>query len=161
MQSIHEVFMPSQNPSSGSSQSHKHMGMEPESSRHSRANRSPSRSPQHQSLPQRCRVYSPNHSSSGQRKPSFHMGASMRVPSACAICLGRFHHEIHKCSSGTLWSGEKAHCRRNKQGCLINPGGTTICSYWQRPFSCTNTRIGHYHKCSGCGKKNHGAQDCP
>jgi len=84
-----------------------------------------------------------------------------RVPSACAICLGRFRHKIHKCSSGTLWSGEKAHCWRNEQGRLINPGGSTICSDWQCPFSCTNTGTGHYHECSGCGKKDHRAQDYP
>ena len=40
MQSIHEVFIPSQSPSLGSSCSHKCMGMKPESSRHSQANHS-------------------------------------------------------------------------------------------------------------------------
>ena len=97
--------------------------------------------------------YSPNYVFSGQRKPSFHTGTSMWVPSACTICLGRYHHEIHKCLSDTLWSREKACCQRNKQGHLINPGGVVICSDWQHPSSCTNLGAAHCHKCSGCGKK--------
>jgi hypothetical protein len=161
MQTIREAFMPSQSYSPSSNHGNKRCGIEPESYRPSRANRSPSRSPQYQGSPRKCRAYSPNRTISGQRKPSFHTGASTRVPSACAICLGRYRHEIHKCSSGTLWSGKKAHCRRNEQGRLINPGGNVICSDWQRPFSCANSGAGHRHECSGCGKSDHGAQDCP
>ena len=76
MQSIREAFMPSQIPSLGSGWSNKHYGMEPESSRQPRANRSPPHSPQHRSFPRRRRVYSPNHANSGQRKSSFRTGAS-------------------------------------------------------------------------------------
>jgi hypothetical protein len=34
---------------------------------------------------------------------SFPAGAGNSGPSACALCLGRFHHPIHKCTSKFLW----------------------------------------------------------
>jgi hypothetical protein len=160
MQTIRETLIPTPNPSTYSSRSNKRRVIEPELSRQFQANRSPPHSPPYQRSRKR-QAHSPNRAISGQPKSFFHPGASTRIPSACAICLGRHRHEIRKCSSGTLWSGEKAHCRRNDQGRLINPGGIIICSNWQRPFGCTSARAGHSHECSGCGKNDHGAQECP
>ena len=156
MQSIHEALMPSHISAPSSSHGNKRRDAEPESSRQFQAHHSLSRSPpQYQSSPQKRRAFSPSRVFSGQLRPSFCTSASVQVPSACAICLGRYHHEIHKCSSDTLWSGAKAHCRRNEWGHLVNPGGTVICSNWQRPSSCTSPGAGHCHECSGCGKNNH------
>ena len=162
MQSFREALMPPHVSAPGSSRGNKRRGTEPESSKQFQAHHSPSCSPPpYQSSPQKRRAYSPNRVLSGQRKPYFCTGASTRVPSTCAICLGRYRHEIHRCSSDTLWSGEKARCRRNEQGRLVNPGGTIVCSDWQRPSSCINLAASHCHECSGCGKNDHGAQDCP
>ncbi|KAG1858328.1 hypothetical protein C8R48DRAFT_606553, partial [Suillus tomentosus] len=72
--------------------------------------------------------------------------------SACALCLGRFCHNIHKCTAELLWDGcTKNHCNRNS---------AELCYDWQRPNGCTNTSCSHVHECSGCGSKEHGAQGC-
>jgi len=93
---------------------------------------------------------------------SFPLGASQSGPSACALCLGRFRHQVHKCTSEFQWDKRtKTRCRRNAEGHLINPEGSEVCYDWQRPKGCTSTSRSHIHECSGCGSKNHGAQGCP
>jgi len=93
---------------------------------------------------------------------SFPAGAGNSGPSACALCLGRFRHPIHKCTSEFLWDKRtKTRCRRNGEGHLVNPEGLELCYDWQRPKGCSNTARSHVHECSGCGGKDHGAQSCP
>jgi hypothetical protein len=122
-------------------------------------NESPPPYPTSYTSPRKRRLHSSTHEP--LRHPSFHAGTSSCTPSACAICLGRHHHKVYKCNSITLWNGEKPHCHRNEQGCIINPNGSTICSDWQRPIGCASSGSGHHHECSGCGKGDHGAQECP
>lgn len=82
-------------------------------------------------------------------QPSFPVGASNSGPSACALCLGRFRHPIHKCASEFLWDKRtKTRCHRNAEGHLVNPEGFEICYNWQRPKGCSNTTRSHVHKCS-------------
>ncbi|KAJ7740116.1 hypothetical protein B0H16DRAFT_1266224, partial [Mycena metata] len=70
------------------------------------------------------------------------------APSACAICLGRFRHNVGQCNSPTLWNGTtKARCHRNDGNRIINPGGQTICLYWQRPRKCDRNHA-ELHECS-------------
>lgn len=111
--------------------------------------------------------FHPYHRSSGNqqgKQPAnqfFPSGAGQTGSSACALCLGRFHHNIHKCTTELLWDGQtKARCSRNAAGHLVNPQGRELCYDWQRPNSCSNTSCSHMHKCSGCGSKDHGAQGC-
>ncbi|KAG2048542.1 hypothetical protein BDR06DRAFT_830034, partial [Suillus hirtellus] len=79
----------------------------------------------------------------------------------CALCLGHFRHNIHKCITKLLWDGcTKACCSHNSAGHLINPEGHELCYNWQRPNSCTNTSHLHMHKCLECRSKEHGAQGC-
>ncbi|KAG2125468.1 hypothetical protein DEU56DRAFT_759207 [Suillus clintonianus] len=93
---------------------------------------------------------------------SFQPGAGQSGPSACALCLGRFRHPIHKCASEFLWDKRtKTRCRRGAEGHLVNPEGLELCYDWQRPKGCSSTARSHVHKCSGCGAKDHGAQECP
>lgn len=93
---------------------------------------------------------------------SFQAGAGQSGHSACALCLGRFRHLIHKCASEFLWDKRtKTRCRRNAEGHLVNPEGLELCYDWQRPKGCSSTARSHVHECSGCGAKDHGAQECP
>ncbi|KAG1843637.1 hypothetical protein C8R48DRAFT_576268, partial [Suillus tomentosus] len=66
----------------------------------------------------------------------------------CALCLGRFSHDIRRCGSRNLWDGTKTHCRRAEDGRLINPQGLPVCHRWQRPGSCQETNHESSHKCS-------------
>jgi hypothetical protein len=88
-------------------------------------------------------------------------GPSNHGPSACAICLGRYRHAINKCNAEHFWDGAKARCSRNQSGRIVNPSGNILCSNWQRPEGCRSTSHDTRHECSGCGKADHGAQQCP
>lgn len=53
-----------------------------------------------------------------KREPStsgevFGRGAGPHTLAVCAVCLGHHRHEIAKCSSATLWSGNVSRCTRN------------------------------------------------
>ncbi|KAH7917391.1 hypothetical protein BV22DRAFT_1026401, partial [Leucogyrophana mollusca] len=74
-----------------------------------------------------------------QRGQSFQAGAGKYGHSACALCLGRSPHNIHKCESTTTWDGGKPYCYRNSNGKLVGPGGNPICYDWQRPNGCEST----------------------
>lgn len=95
------------------------------------------------------------------RTQSFRPGASSSSHSACAVCLGRHQHLVAKCNSETLWDDQRAWCRRNQNNRLVNPSGDIVCSDWQRPSSCPSKDHDSRHQCSGCGKQDHGAQQCP
>ena len=132
----------------------------PNSANHRRRSPSPS---------ERQRVVSPTRDEKCRRtsyKPEkfFQLGGaelSSSTLSACTICLGRHRHDIFTCASSTLWDKSTTHCYRNSDGCLVNPQGNILCSNWQRPNSCNSTTHYSRHECSGCGKKDHGAQRCP
>ncbi|KAG1849573.1 hypothetical protein C8R48DRAFT_559474, partial [Suillus tomentosus] len=56
--------------------------------------------------------------------------------SACAMCLGRFVHNILQCSATELWDGSAAHAQRAQDGRILNPAGLPLCFKWQRPGGC-------------------------
>ena len=160
MQAIRDAFVATSLHTPERNRGAKRRGMHVDTRRQGERSRSPPPSPTQQHSPRKRRLYSPVRAISN-RRPSFPAGASSRGPSACAICLGRHRHEISKCCSETLWNGEKARCHRNDQGRLVSPAGLIICSDWQRPNGCSTSGAGHRHECSGCGKNDHGAQECP
>ncbi|KAJ7847775.1 hypothetical protein B0H13DRAFT_1451643, partial [Mycena leptocephala] len=81
-------------------------------------------------------------------------------PTVCAICLGT-HALVSKCRSTTLWNGSAARRFRDNRGKLTNPNGVNICLDFQRASGCRG-RPGpkHFHECSGCGARDHGAASC-
>jgi hypothetical protein len=135
----------------------------------------PSRSgrPQRRSTPsssyrQRSRSRSPPPRSQTRQAPSrretnqsFQRGASSSAMSACAVCLSRQKHQVHKCAATKFWSGDPARCTRNDRGRLINPDGAVICGDFQKTAGCASSDGTHKHECSGCGQRSHGAQACP
>ncbi|KAG2738450.1 hypothetical protein P692DRAFT_201798413 [Suillus brevipes Sb2] len=97
-----------------------------------------------------------------QRAKGFSRGAGSRGRSACAICLGRFSHDIQRCDSRNLWDKTTpAHARRSQDGRIISTNGLPLCYRWQRPGGCLAENHDSAHACSGCGDKSHGAQTCP
>lgn len=99
---------------------------------------------------------------SSNNQQSFPSSTGQSGPAACALCLGRFRHNIHKCTSEFLWDKRtKTRCCRNTEGHITNPEGRELCYDWQRPRGCSSSSQSHVHECSGCGAKDHGAQDCP
>lgn len=126
---------------------------------HSRRN-SRSRSPRRGGNENRKR--SPDNSRNNQqRKQGFSQGAGTRGRSACAICLGRFAHNIQRCESSKLWDGTPAYCKKTQDNRLVNSQGSPLCFKWQRPNGCFTSNHELHHECSGCGSKEHGAQGCP
>ena len=80
---------------------------------------------------------------------------------ACAVCLNHHKHNFSKCDGVKLWDGSVGSPRKNKQGRLVAANGLPICFDWQMPQGCASTSHSDRHRCSGCGKTNHGAQTCP
>ncbi|KAF8868879.1 hypothetical protein BD779DRAFT_1405579, partial [Infundibulicybe gibba] len=79
----------------------------------------------------------------------------------CALCLSRVVHDIAKCKSTTLWNGEPARCYRGDRGRIYNSSTrAVICLNWQLVKGCSDTTHDSRHECSGCGSRNHGAQEC-
>ena len=106
--------------------------------------------------------YQPNSSShSPSKQHFFQSGADSKGPPVCAVCLGRNICEISKCRSENCWDGSKARCRKNDQGRLITPTGNILCHDWNTRRGCSSTAHSQRHECSGCGQKDHGAQNCP
>ncbi|KIK90677.1 hypothetical protein PAXRUDRAFT_89845, partial [Paxillus rubicundulus Ve08.2h10] len=72
--------------------------------------------------------------------------------SACAICLGRFPHDIKACTSSTLWdvpyNGSDAPCKCSSDGGIINQKGTVLCFDWQCPNGCESTLHSSKNECS-------------
>ncbi|KAF8148912.1 hypothetical protein B0H34DRAFT_618887, partial [Crassisporium funariophilum] len=87
--------------------------------------------------------------------------AGSKSPPVCALCLGREAHDVFKCQSDTSWDGTKARCHKNDQGRLVTPMGTVLCFDWNTRRGCTGQGHDDRHECSGCGNKDHGAQNCP
>ena len=92
----------------------------------------------------------------------FRTGAASSTLPACTICLGRFPHSVFNCKATTLWDkSTPAYCYKNQSGRLVNSKGSVLCSDWQRLTGCDISSHGSRHECSGCGKHDHGAQECP
>lgn len=119
-----------------------------------------SRSPVRGGEAQKGRSSSPDNTRDKNRREGFSRGAGSRGRSACAVCLGRFAHDIRHCNASNLWDGSNAHCRRTQDGRIVNPQGLPLCYKWQRPESCAAPNHESSHECSGCGGKDHGAQKC-
>ncbi|KIJ07449.1 hypothetical protein PAXINDRAFT_173479 [Paxillus involutus ATCC 200175] len=95
------------------------------------------------------------HAQRGNHQPqSFQSTASAPLP-PCALCLGRFTHNVRKCRSEFLWDRRTpTHCHRNREGRLI-------CFDWQSENGCQSTSKDHVHECSGCGTSTHSTHACP
>jgi hypothetical protein len=98
---------------------------------------------------------------SPSKYPSFQPSTAFQGQPVCAICLATDPHDSRKCRSETLWDGSKARCRKNDEGRLVTPAGTTLCSDWNSRRGCSSSTHEQRHECSGCGNKDHGAQRCP
>ena len=93
------------------------------------------------------------------RPEVFQSGAGPRG-GVCAVCLGRHEHTFAKCDKTKLWNGSPCGVRKNEQGRLVAPDGLILCFDWQLPKGCGASGHAERHKCSGCGKSDHGAQGC-
>ena len=96
----------------------------------------------------------------GEQDQFFRSGADPRG-AVCATCLGRHEHPFGKCTAHKLWNGAVAGAKKNGYGRLVGEDGLAICYDWQLPSGCQSTSHNERHKCSGCGKTSHGAQNCP
>ena len=96
----------------------------------------------------------------GDQGQFFRSGADSRG-GVCATCLGRHEHTFGKCEARKLWNGAAAGARKVGIGRLVGEDGLPICYDWQLPPGCQSTLHNERHKCSGCGKSSHGAQNCP
>ncbi|KAN0141841.1 hypothetical protein V8E53_000303, partial [Lactarius tabidus] len=95
-----------------------------------------------------------------QDKPEvFQSGAGPRG-GVCVVCLGCHDHSFSRCDEVKLWDGSPNAVRKNKQGRLVTTNGLPLCFDWQIR-GCGSTSHPDQHKCSGCGKADHGAQGCP
>ena len=148
--------------SRGSSRRHRARSRSPpraESSRRPRRSRSP---PQGYSSPpdQRERRARENtRPPKRERSEVFQSGAGSRGR-VCAVCLGRHEHPFAKCNDTKLWDGSASGARKNEQGRLVAADGFALCFDWQLPKGCGSTGHLDRHRCSGCGKSDHGAQGC-
>ena len=80
---------------------------------------------------------------------------------ACTVCLSRHKHTFSKCDGAKLWDGSTGSARKNEQGRLVAADGLPLCFDWQMPRGCASTSHLDRHRCSGCGKADHGTQACP
>jgi hypothetical protein len=108
--------------------------------------------------PARSQSRSPNRNRK-QPANSDRDGSTRTLP-ACALCLSRRPHNLRECKVTRTWDGKPTRCTRDARGRLINPDSRTICLDWQRLPHCARTDHEGKHECSGCGWKDHGAQDC-
>ena len=90
----------------------------------------------------------------------FQPGAGPRG-GVCAVCLGRHEHNFGKCEEPRLWDNSASASRKNEQGRLVAASGLPLCFDWQVSRGCASSSHPDRHRCSGCGKADHGAQGCP
>lgn len=93
----------------------------------------------------------------------FTPGAGDSYPCTCALCLGRYSHNMQKCTRTTRWNGEPCASHRNSSGILIfSKLNLPVCLDFQLAGRrCTDTSHPRVHACSGCGDGDHGAFECP
>ena len=123
-----------------------------------------SRSPlqRHGSPPERVerRARDSNRPLRRSRPEVFQSGAAPRG-GVCAVCLGRHEHIFAKCEEAKLWDGSANAPRKGEQGQLVAANGLPLYFDWQIPRGCSSLSHPDRHRCSGCGRSDHGAQGCP
>lgn len=77
----------------------------------------------------------------------------------CILCLSPIPHNKQKCDRATMGCGAPTRCHRDSRNRIVNPDGKTICLEFNRK-GCKSSNSKHLHECSGCGSKEHGAQEC-
>lgn len=77
----------------------------------------------------------------------------------CILCLSPLPHNKAKCNRATMGCGSPTRCRRDANNRIVNPDGKAICLEFNRR-GCKSPNSKHLHECSGCGSKDHGAQEC-
>jgi hypothetical protein len=100
------------------------------------------------------------HNEPGEKNPSFFRSGAAPRGGVCAVCLGRHEHTFSKCDGAKLWDGS-AGAAKKTEGRLVADDGFPLCFDWQVPKGCSSTSHPDRHRCSGCGKGDHGAQTCP
>ena len=93
------------------------------------------------------------------RPEVFQSGAASRG-GFCVVCLGRHDHSFAKCEEPKLWDGSANASRKGEQGVLVAANGLPLCFDWQIPRGCNSVSHPDRHRCSGCGRTDHGAQGC-
>lgn len=88
-------------------------------------------------------------------------GAQDQAQGLCVVCLRDPHENIAECRRDILGDGEPPCSYRNGCGQLVDKNGMAVCVDFQRPEGCVGGCRGARHRCSGCGKSQHGAADCP
>ena len=79
----------------------------------------------------------------------------------CMVCLGHHEHIFARCEEAKLWDGSANAPQKGKQGQLVTVNGLLLCFNWQILRGCSSLSHPDQHRCSGCGRSNHGAQGCP
>lgn len=95
------------------------------------------------------------------RSQGFQSGAGSSSHPACAVCLGRHTHDISDCKAPSTWDGKHSTFSQRRGGVLTTYSGKGICKDFQTRRGCTHRSHPKRHICSGCGDREHGAQDCP
>ena len=93
--------------------------------------------------------------------PEFFQSGTGPHGGVCATCLSCHDHTYSKCDGVKLWDGSPGAAWKNEQGRLVADDGWPLCFNWQVPRGCSLSNHTKWHRCSGCGKSNHGAQTCP
>ena len=146
-----------------------------QSKRHRERGRSRSYSPPRAQTSRRCRRSQSPHQR-GQESPSDRRGRDTGRPArkqeffqssaaprggVCVACLGRHDYPFANCDGTKLWDGSASTSKKNEQGRIVARDGLPICFNFQIARGCSNNGHPDRHRCSGCGKKGHGAQGCP
>lgn len=95
------------------------------------------------------------------RSQGFQAGAGSSTHPACAVCLGRHTHDVSECKASSTWDGKHTTFAQRRGGVLTTYGGKGICKDFQTRRGCSHRSHPERHICSGCGERDHGAQDCP
>ncbi|KAF8267698.1 hypothetical protein EI94DRAFT_1580251 [Lactarius quietus] len=112
-----------------------------------------------QEHPEKCARDAPRY---GQKeKPEFFQTGAGPRGGVCTACLGCHEHTYAKCEGLRLWDGSASATQKNEQGQLVAADGLPICFDWQILRGCSSTSHPDRHRCSGCGRSDHGAQGCP
>jgi hypothetical protein len=88
-------------------------------------------------------------------------GAQDQAQGLCIVCLREPHQNMAECRRDILGDGKPACSYRNGRGDLVDKNGKAVCADFQRPEGCAGGCRTPRHRCSGCGKSQHGAADCP
>ena len=93
-------------------------------------------------------------------RPEVFQSSTASCGGVCAVCLGCHDHSFAKCKEPKLWDGSANASRKGEQGVLVAANGLPLCFNWQIPRGCNSVSHPDRHRCSGCGRTDHGAQGC-